>query len=288
MKKTCSVKSYPSTDLDSDTLNYTFPLTVNGVEWTGTPDTTTYIGDSIHNSLLFPGDIWTCAAEVSDGQNSVTSDVSSIEIITCPLQYEYDVVNDFSNPLSPPECWSVGYSSDPTSPNLQDLYYNEIVGNLEWLGINPFDISDHITGIAVTPEGVDHAPEAIFESRNNTQQFHMTHNPNTFKMVPGEHYIYLRWTAPITTTCDFDFTFLPVSYFYQPYFYYYVDTTLRLRQNHSSVYFATIYGYNNNLVTMDENISVNAGDVLDFVIPPTPDNRHLHWVQMTGAITCAF
>ena len=142
--------------------------------------------------------------------------------------------------------------------------------------------------MVVTPEGVDHSPYVIQEVQNITQAFYLLHNPNTFKFHSGANHIYLRWTAPITTECSFDFTFLPVSYFYQPFFTNYVDTTITLYQNSTPIHDLVIYGYNNNLMTLNESISVNAGDVFDFVMPPTPELRKLYWVQMTGAITCAF
>jgi hypothetical protein len=293
---TCGVVQ-PSNDADGDPVAYTFTWQLNGVDWAGTPITTTLSDDTIDQALLNPGDVWRCSATASDQTAESTEGSAESTIISCPLQYEYDIVTDFANLDDLQGCWSTGFNSVPDSPSLS-LFYGHTVRDddgdgsedMEWLGKNDWSsnhMATHPTGVMITPENASHGPITI-KGATPTFQYILLHNPNVLKFHPGPDYIYLRWIAPIDADCDFNFGFAPMSYFTKPQLTRYVDTTVSLYQNQQWILEYDVHGFNDMVASMNETITVQAGDTIDFVLPPTPGSTHLDWVQMTGTISCPY
>ena len=56
-----------STDGNGDTVTYTFSWTIDGVDYTGTPSTTTETGDTIDASETAAGEVWECTVTPNDG-----------------------------------------------------------------------------------------------------------------------------------------------------------------------------------------------------------------------------
>ena len=77
----------PSTDADRDALTYTFIWYRDGVEYTGETERTVYAGDTIPFEVTDEGDIWSCAAFVTDGvDTSATVESEEVSIIAI-LEY---------------------------------------------------------------------------------------------------------------------------------------------------------------------------------------------------------
>lgn len=72
----CGVTT-PSTDADGDGVDYLISWSVNGVAWTGTTGTTTWVGDTISATETVDGDEWQCFATATDGIDSSNQVASS-------------------------------------------------------------------------------------------------------------------------------------------------------------------------------------------------------------------
>ena len=88
----CTIDSV-ATDLDGDSISYTFEWTNNQVVFTST-DTTTYAGDTIDATNVQSGDTWMCSVSASDGTDTTTVSSSLISVSSA-----WDGEREFNNCL---------------------------------------------------------------------------------------------------------------------------------------------------------------------------------------------
>jgi hypothetical protein len=69
-----------SVDPDGNPITYTFSWMVDGVDYTGTPSTTTEIGDTILASETADGEEWTCTVTPNDGTEYGYTNSASVSI----------------------------------------------------------------------------------------------------------------------------------------------------------------------------------------------------------------
>ena len=75
-----------SVDPDGNSVTYTFAWTVDGVDYTGTPNTTTETGDTIDASETAAGEVWECSVTPNDGtEDGYTGTASVIVTSACAL-----------------------------------------------------------------------------------------------------------------------------------------------------------------------------------------------------------
>ena len=116
------------------------------------------------------------------------------------------------------------------------------------------------------------------------------HNPDVVKVNMGNqsNYAFLQWASPTTNTCTLDFTLIPASGYYQPYFYHYVDNTVSLYHNETELESYLVEGYNTNPVRIELELDIIADDIVTFVFHPNTSNANIEWIQVTGAINCPY
>jgi len=72
-----------SVDPDGNSITYTFSWTVDGVDYTGTPSTTTKNGDTIDSSETNAGALWECTVTPNDGTEDGYTGTASVVIKAC-------------------------------------------------------------------------------------------------------------------------------------------------------------------------------------------------------------
>ena len=68
-----------STDVDGDTITYTFSWTVDGAAYSGAT-TSTWAGDTIPSAATTSGETWVCTVTPNDGEDDGPSDSASVTI----------------------------------------------------------------------------------------------------------------------------------------------------------------------------------------------------------------
>jgi len=82
----CSI-STASTDVDRDTVNYTFSWTRSGSAWTGSTSSTSYAGDTIPGASTTAGDTWTCTVTPDDGTDVGSAASASVTVGSATTDY---------------------------------------------------------------------------------------------------------------------------------------------------------------------------------------------------------
>jgi hypothetical protein len=303
----------PATDPDGDPVDYVFEWTVNGADWLGATDTVVWGGDSINTANLNGDDEWSCTATASDDASGTrTSESVSTRVVSCPVQYTYDLATDFDNLNDVQDCWSAGfdYGEDPSTFTPFHHYHAETdsswseLYNFEWLSTRAY-VLEYLNfytayhtypgeyllsypGLLVSSD--DHANTLEYEYGHNGCQQFVHHNPDVLKVFAGfnGHNAYVQWTAPMANVCTLDLELLPVgkntSGCWGPGCLrtYYTDVDVHFFLNDGLVGTQRVNGYNNNLFstvnTVFEEWTVSAGDTVTMIFT---DN-----VTPVGGISC--
>ncbi|MEC7983593.1 MAG: hypothetical protein VX278_00435 [Myxococcota bacterium] len=291
----CSI-DVDSTDEDEDEITYQFQWYANGAPWTGSTSSTTQTGDSIDSALISVGDEWRCHVTATDATETVDSNEDTATIVSCPVQYEYSIIEDLADLENIHDCWSVGSNSTldpytfvpfPTVWHSEEDYFQYKASS--YFILNKYNGSS-TNGIMVSPLDGSHETVHTLYGYFSLASNWVLHNPDVVKINVGNqnNYTFLQWAAPTDNTCTLDFTVLPVSGFYQPYFYHYVNNTVSLYHNETELENHLVQGYNNNPVNIALDVDIMADDILTFVFHPNTSDSNVDWIQITGSIRCPY
>ena len=292
----CEVTVLPMDD-DDDVVNLQFNWTVNGSPWLNSTIDTNFPGDTIDSALITVGDEVSCSVTASDSTDQTTSVATDATVVNCPVQYEYLFNEDFSDLSNIQECWSLGFASSADAISLIPFYVRETsqTHQYDWLGDRLIDLTsiqnyygNQQQGIMVSIEDGTHTnPRSIPGSFANWG-WSVLHNPDVMKIsVSPSQFLFIVWENPIDQICELEMDLLPVSYHARPGNLYETSTVINIFHNDQLLESHTIAGYNENLVSVNQTLNLNAGDVVQWVAEPGTTEAW-DWVEFRGGLTCSY
>ena len=278
-------------------MDYLIDWYTNGASWTDSVTTNFLSGDTINSNLLTIGDIIGCSITATDFTDNTSSGIEESTIVSCPVQYEYDIVSNFSDLQNIQECWSTGYNAPPYSDSFIPLsfYSTSASSYYEHLGSHSTSIpntSNSHSGLLVSIQDGSHISQETLSVKTGNTRYNILHNPEVLKFnVSDSEYFYLRWQAPISAECTIQFDLLPASWkSLTGHAINELENNVQLYHNDVSVESYFVEGYNENLVGIDHTITMEAGDTISIVAEPSSitSRNNVDWIQITGAITCPY
>jgi hypothetical protein len=285
----CSIGA--SSDPDGDALSYAIQWALDGEDWEGLTESSVWEGDGIEGQVVSSGEVWSCTATAFDGEGYSGEAAAEATVTACQVEAYYDIVEDFDDLNALHDCWSTGWNSASDQEVVLDLFTEteDIYGYaLQYLG-NGTICSDPRYGCA---------SEALMRNKADTYLatwpaaccWNITYTymeGDSLNFLPGDSYLYLRWTAPVAARCQVDLFFTGLSYHNVTYNGA-TAVSLQLMQNNQERVAASLSGYGVS-ESISDLLDVEGGDTVDIVLNGGEGGgMATDWTQISGGIYCDF